>query len=98
MEVVMSKFDLRQSLKPKDLVRESCEEYESPFLVSSNGMIYGYIVIDNYDDYALSYYNLFGGETLKEDNFDTVEDAQLFAQSHHNKVMNEMLRHHWEVA
>lgn len=94
----MSKFDLRQSLKPKDLVWQHCEDYEHPFLISANGMIYGYLIIDNYNDYALSYYNLFGGETLKEKNFYTVEDAQYFAQSHHNKVMDEMLRHHWEVS
>lgn len=84
-------------IKPKELVWQHCEDYEQPFIVSSSGMIYGYLVIDNYDDYALSYYNLFGGDALKEENFDTVEDAQCFAQSHHNKVMNEMLQHHWEV-
>lgn len=93
----MSEPDKRDSLKPKDLVWIDFEDYEKPFLLSANGMIYGYLVIEDGDKYSLSYYNLFGGENLKEEMFDTVEDAQYFAISHHKKVMDSSLKHYWEA-
>lgn len=88
--------NLKIKLKPKELFWEDCEDYEEPFITSANGMVYGYLVIDNIVDYSLSYYNLFGGETLKEEKFEKVNDAKLFAESHHQKVMNTFLRVYWE--
>lgn len=98
MGAVMSKFDLRQSLKPKYLVWESCEEYEYPYLEASRNIKYGYIVIKSKVGYSLSTYLLSGGTNAElEHYFDSVVAAKDFAFSHHCNILGDLLRENWDV-
>lgn len=86
------------NIKPKDLVWESCEEYEYPYLEASQNIKYGYIVIQSKVGYSLSTYLLSGDTNVKlEHYFDSVLTAKDFAFSHHCGFLGDLLRENWDI-